>query len=120
MSGSLKWFKYVADDSTEYNVHMDKSNAAIGGFADADDASDPNLPRGMTMRYVNLLHAASGSRRRLPIASTSEDIWTGVTNSAQLWLQGQATPGLASFEVTSRVGERKTQNPTLVDSGLVI
>lgn len=68
MSGSRRWFEYIADTGTSYAVELDESNAesvldGIRIFGDID-GTEPLLPCRLKMRYVNAILSTDNTQRR--------------------------------------------------------
>jgi hypothetical protein len=119
MAGSKAWFDYVSDNGTTYAIEQDESNAVAAGMTPLTSAASPKVPSGMQPRYVNVLHAASGSRRRQVVGSTAADLWTGVATSVTLKNYAHATAEAVAFAVTSKIGEKQTRLPNVADTGLL-
>lgn len=102
MAGSIQWFTYTADDNATYGVKIDKSNAAVLGFAAAVNGTQP-LPRGWSMRQVNCVQVSAGEgqgfyRRSFPVGSLAATAWT---TSATFDAAGR------TWQPVSRSGEGK-------------
>lgn len=111
--GSMAWFNYTSDDGTVYAVFMDKSNAVAAGFV-ANTTAIPKLPRGVEMRHLNLQSATSVRKKKLPVPTVANLLWTGATLSVTLATQD----GDESFVTQSFIGERRTHLRNIVDTGL--
>ena len=111
MAGSLKDMIYTADDGTEFFTLIDESNGIAGGFADVEIAGVPaiQLPRGLQMRYVNVINVAGTRRKRLWIGTATNDLFTGV--QSVIGLDGE------DFTVSSSRGEKRRRARN-VDTGL--
>lgn len=106
MAGSMKWVRYVADNGVTYSVRMDESNSIAGGFADQKSGESTNeLPKGTVMRYVNVLHGASGTRRRLYLGTPANALKNG--GLVKLVVYSGTTATVQDFQVTSYRGEKK-------------
>lgn len=106
MAGSMKWVRYTADNGQVYSVRMDESNSIAGGFADQKSGESTNeLPKGMVMRYVNVLHGATGTRRRLYLGKPDNALKNG--GVVNLVVYTGTTAQAVQFQVTSYRGEKK-------------
>ena len=128
MAGSRKWVAYTADNSNKYSVQLDESNSELTGFTDITIADEiagtvpPPLPKGYTMRYVNVKDGATGSSRRLWVGSPTHPLVTGAAISILLWAFTGATDitTAISWAVTSFVGEiTNERRPNSADTGFV-
>lgn len=78
MAGSMKWVLYRSDDGTDYAVYMDESNSKAGGFTDAPEiTAQRTLPTGRKMRYVNVQHAKTGTKRKLYLGTPANPLRNG-------------------------------------------
>lgn len=114
MVGSLSWHKYTSDDGTVYAVFLDKSNALAMGFEVAA-ATDPKLPQGMKMRKVNAKSSTTVRGKSLPVPATDSEFWDGTTNAVTINVGGAATE---VFNITSRIGEKRTRGVSATDTGI--
>lgn len=108
MAGSIKWFVYQDDNGDPFAVKMDKGNAIAGGFVDVQPnalTTIRELPRGFTMRYVNVMHLASGAKRRLYLGQRNNPLQQGGTVQLPLYVGNTSTA--QPFFVTSYRGEKK-------------
>lgn len=97
--GARGKFVYVSDTSTSYQVRTDSDNATAGGFAAA--TNEPELPRGMKMRYLNvfLVDGAKTYRKRLYVAEANSAIYAKGTGDT-IAIDG------ATWTVSGRTGEK--------------
>lgn len=106
MAGSIKWVRYVADNGQTYAVRMDESNAIAGGFDDqVSGQTTAELPKGTTMRYVNVLEPQTGTRRRLYLGKPTNPLKNG--GIVTLVVYSGTSANAVSFQVTSYRGEKK-------------
>ena len=105
------YYLYTCDDGvTEYNIRIQKT---IGDNADAGfqayDASKPVMPLSnphiFRARYALLISATTGNRRRIPIGTTTCDLWTGAENEVSFPIRGTATPEV--FQITHLGAEQR-------------
>ena len=127
MAGSRKWVVYQDDSSNDYSVQIDEGNAELAGFTDVSFAMEiagvvpPPLPKGMTMRYVNVKDNNSGSTRKIWVGNKLHGLVTGSIVSLLLWAftDGGAVAAV-SWAVTSPIGEAKSsKRPNAVDTGFL-
>lgn len=105
MAGSIKWVLYRSDDGGDYAVMMDESNSQAGGFTDAPDfVAQKELPKGRTMRYVNVQEPVSGVRRRLYLGTPGNPLKNG--GKVSLPLYSGKTMQMKDFAVQSYRGEK--------------
>lgn len=97
-------FLYVSDDTNQYRVRMDASNAALGGFL-ADDATKPDYPKRWRMRFAWCERASDGNRRKLPISDVTSDTWKLAGQTVSLFVEGTASP--VTYNVLGKIGEKR-------------
>lgn len=108
MAGSIKWFVYQDDEDKSWAVKLDKSNALAGGFTEVQPnmlTTVDELPRGRKMRYVNVVHPASGAKRKLYLGQPTNPLTKGGQVTLPLFSGNQAQG--VTFFVSSYRGERK-------------
>lgn len=117
MAGSLKWQIYQADNTVRYAVFLDESNGEAAGFSDltADGNQYNTLPKGVRMRYANVIHPPTRTRRRIYLPLPNSDLADG--GSVTLPLFSGNTASGAVFVASSFVGE-KGRVPIAADTGL--
>jgi hypothetical protein len=102
MPGPIGHYVYTRDDGTDYKIRQDVSNAtAVGNVA---ATTEPHLPAGYHPRYI-WAEKSTGERRKIPVSDVSSDIWTGVTATINLYVEG--TAAAVAFDIRGRVGERR-------------
>jgi hypothetical protein len=117
MSGSLKWFKYTADNADVYHVLLDESNAELANFGftawTATDNTKPQ-PKGHRMRYVNASSVDGLTKRRLYVGTSTATAYT----AASFKITDYDDNGTAvDLYVRSVRGERGAPRPFAGDSG---
>lgn len=111
MAGSLKDMIYTADNGDQFFTRIDESNGELAGFADVTVAGVPGieLPRGLKMRYINLVNVAGTRRLRIPVGTPDNDLFTGV--ASVIGIDGE------NFVVSSSRGEKRRRARN-IDTGL--
>ena len=117
-TGSRRWFAYVADNGTEYNVELDESNGesedlGFGPIVQGADTLEVSGRRPLRMRYVNCQRNEAGPpnetvRRRFYVGTVeayNDAIAAGVINVSGL-----------DYGITTAVGERRVTAPAF-DTG---
>jgi hypothetical protein len=119
MAGSRKWFKYRAGDGNDYAVQLDESNGEVADFADYADADDlPLLPRGHTMRYVNV--ERNGASRKIWVGTPGSGLVTGSTISLLLSAFGVGDfLAATAWKVLNFVSEKVARKPIATDTGIL-
>lgn len=117
MAGSMKWMVYQANNAIRYSVFIDESNGEAAGFIDLSvDGNQYNtLPSGVKMRYVNVIHTPTRTRRRIYLPFPNSDLADGGTIVLPLF-SGDTAKG-APFTTSSFVGE-KARIPIAGDTGV--
>lgn len=92
-------FVYSSDAGPSYRVRTDSDNALSGGFDTA--TTEPDLPRGMKMRYLNvtLLDGTKTYRKRLYCAAPNTAPYTSA-KGATVTIDG------AAWIISGKVGEK--------------
>lgn len=108
MAGATAHYAYISDDGNTYRLRGDVSNNLSAGNTPL--ASGPNLPHGYHPRYVNASHPATARERRIVIGDPANALFVGGDVAIDLVDFG-ATPSVTtSYNVLSRVGERRLNN----------
>ena len=112
--------EYQSDNGKKYAVLIDESNGKLGEFVDIPNgvltASQTELPKGMKMRYVNMVHMATGTTRKLPLGRPGHPL-ISAGGSRKMPLYSGSGVQMVDFVATSYVGE-KTRRIFGEDSGL--
>ncbi len=97
---------YTSDDGNDYTVKVDAetANDATLGFS-AYDVAHPNLPKGYQMRYI-LAVSSAGVRRKVPVGSSTCDVWTMTATHVDKLTVGVALA--VQFDTWYLVGEKRT------------
>lgn len=106
MSGSIKWVVYTADNTDEYAVILDESNAEAGGFDDFTGGAVTVIPRYFEMRYVNAV-SATGITRKFYIGKVDDAIFVD---------GGEIVVDAVTYQVSSKRGESR-RLPRAADTG---
>lgn len=121
MAGSLRYFKYVADDGQAYAIYRDESNIELfntSGDAAASPAGLPALPQNMRPRYVLARDALRLVTRKAVILTPAR--FNAINGSTDFSIDSEAgadsDPG-AVLNVTNKTGERIRRIPTSFDTG---
>lgn len=118
MAGSIKAMVYTSDQGDKYIVNIDESNGELTGFDDYINQADAApIPKGLKMRYANVVEPITGAKRQIYVGKTSSDIWTGAIVGLLLFLVGIESPGNVAFTLQSLVGEKFTRYRA-ADTGL--
>lgn len=94
---------YTSDDGNIYTVKIGKEHAddVNNGFL-AFDATKPNLPTGMKMRFAYAV-GTSGNRRKVPIGTVGCDLWTHTVGTVTMSVLGSAVGEV--FTIWRYIGE---------------
>jgi len=117
MAGSLKWFRYLADDGASYSINRDESTTElINVNADLSVAPPKDvLPANVKPRTVRIKSPNGLAAREITILSLERyNVLSGVT--AVVMGANDVDTGL-TFTVTSKRGERTSRIPSAVDTG---
>lgn len=105
MAGSLRWFNYTSDRGTTYAVFLDESNSKGvgtpgGALFPTVFAVQPQLPKGVTMRYLNCFLSTDNTQKRR--------FWVGtVAAFTALSDGGSILAGGLTWNVSSARGEKQ-------------
>lgn len=107
MTGSMRWYKYEADDDTEYGVYLDETTGGVAdlGFVPVAAGDDiDQLPKGVKMRWINCTKMTGGGgqgyvQSQFPVGKISATAWT--SKQFTLTISG------ATYVKTSSRGEQK-------------
>ena len=117
MAGSLRWFRYVADDGVPYAVNRDESNTEIVNLVADTSAVIPTavLPKNLTPRSIRYATPDGKATRDIIVLSlarfTAINGVTAITAGA-----GDIDSGF-TFTVRSKKGETISRIPVTADSG---
>lgn len=111
MAGSIKWVEYTADTGVKYAVKLDESVSESCFFDDYTELSSlATIPKGLKMRYVNLVRLEAGAtlRRTAPIGKFAN--WTDYASGGSITIDGVV------WQVSSLRGEER-RIPVSFDTG---
>lgn len=115
MAGSLKWMLYRSDSGRDFAVYIDESNGERAGFTDAPAiVGSDTLPRGIKMRYVNVV-SPLGVKRKIWVGSPNHPLTRGGTITLAQWNGDRQS--LVNFSVTSYRAEKR-RVPFGFDTGI--
>lgn len=119
MAGSLKWFRYLADDNTPYAILADESNTEAVNTpltTNAPVAGLVPLPRGYKARYVTLESSDGAFKRKAYVLDPDR---FAIVNNTQVFVvpvEGSATG--VNTRIVLKEAERLRRQPKDADTGL--
>lgn len=107
------YFVYTSDDGNGYAVKISKyyGNIVAYGFG-AYDGTKPLMPRGMTMRGINVMDPTSKAKRRIPVGDVAAAAWTTPATVHTVPFVGDADGLVMEFQ--SRFPEKTARVPHVV------
>jgi hypothetical protein len=117
MAGSLRWFRYVADDGVPYAVFRDESNTEIVNLVADTSAVIPTavLPKNLIPRSIRYATPNGQATRDITVLTLAR--FTAINGVTAITAgDGDIDSGF-TFTVRSKKGEQITRIPTTADSG---
>lgn len=113
MSGSIKWFVYVADDNEEFAYKADESNteAVVAGSGQAAGTGDftatstaiYSLPRNLKPRRVRF-RSVDGTKT-LTVICPTDDVYAGVNPGDTITVTDPLNGGAIVLQLVQKIGE---------------
>lgn len=121
MAGSMRYFKYVADDGTAYSIYRDESNIELFNTntdSSASPAGLPALPINLRPRYVLATDETRTIKRKAVILTLTR--YAVLNSSTDFVIEGTAgadSDGGTILNITNKSGEKSSRLPTSFDTG---
>lgn len=119
MAGSLKWFRYLADDNTPYAILADESNTEAVNTVLTTNASVAGLvplPKGYTARYVTLETNDGTFKRKAYVLDPDRYAILNNTQVFQIPLENSSTG--AQVKIVLKQAEKLRRQPKDADTGI--
>jgi len=117
MAGSLKWFRYTADDGIPYGIFRDESTTELINVAADLTGAIPAavLPSNLKPRTVRIKSPNGLAAREITILSVAR--YTALNGVTPVVMGANDIDTGLTFTVTSKRGERVSRLPNAVDTG---
>lgn len=117
MAGSLRWFRYVADDGVPYAVFRDESNTEIVNLVADTSAVIPTavLPKNLIPRSIRYATPNGQATRDITVLTLAR--FTAINGVTAITAGSGDIDSGFTFTVRSKKGEQITRIPITADSG---